>query len=366
MKLKPVRRRSVIRYAALLGYCGLSVCSCSNAGAQSSAVTAPVRPSGVTAQPPSAAGLAASRTAQPASPSLTATEQPGLLQLKAAEPFGPVRLTETKFGTTRWTHAELLRALAGAPLSDLHPVGHTSIVFRAKLGAPFRAAYKLATREREFAPFAEVAAYRLATCLGMNNVPPAVLRTSARSQLQQLLAPDAIAKWPTIAQRLLPGEVIQGAAIFWIEGLQDAPFADQAHSPSALEPRRLAPPLAAGLITMQVFDYLIGNWDRWSGGNIKTDPDGNLYVHDNDAAFPKGLTTQQEQRLFAPLQSANSLPEPIVENLRHLTRATLNAAFLADPILKNQPGTIEETRLNGFFERRTKLLSTIERRGEAP
>jgi len=276
----------------------------------------------------------------------------------AAVTLGPLPLTAAKFGTTQWTHAELLRALAGAGLSNLHSVGHTSTVFRANLEAPFRAAYKLDTRERSFAPIAEVMAYRLATCLGINNVPPAILRNTTRTQLQQLLAPESLDRWPTIASGLQPGEAIQGATIFWIEGLQDAPFAKQAHGPNALDSASLPTTTAAALTTMQIFDYLIGNWDRWSGGNIKTDHNGNLYIHDNDAAFPKHLTTQQEQRLLDPIQT--QLPTNLIQNLKNLTPESLSTALAQDPTLKAQPNLIDSTRLEAFQKRRTKLLTKIQ------
>src|SRR4030095_4604252 len=42
--------------------------------------------------------------------------------------------------------------------------------------------------------------------------------------------------------------------------------------------------LAAAISTMIVFDFITGNWDRWSGGNVATSKGKVLYV-DNDAAF---------------------------------------------------------------------------------
>lgn len=258
----------------------------------------------------------------------------------------------------------ILDALASSPLSELHAVGSTSTVFRSRLGGvPFRAAFKTATRDRPRGPIAEVAAYRLARCLGVQSVPPAVLRRVPKTALQAELDPATAARWPSIEPLLLTDHagMTTGAAIFWIEGLRDAVVAGgegRTNALRALGTSEPLPPSAAELSDMLVFDALIGNWDRWSGANVQSDATGQvLYLRDNDAGFNPRLPAAREAAIFAPLRQCQRFSRRLIEHLRALTRASFERELSLDP---GCAGHSAELGIAGVFERRERVLSHVQ------
>jgi hypothetical protein len=272
---------------------------------------------------------------------------------------------------------QILSALSQSELRAFRPVGSTSTVFRAQLDAPFRAAFKTATQQRPLGAVAEVAAYRLARCLGLDNVPPAVLRRMPTSRLRQELDAEFAQQWPSIAPRLLVSRdgSVEGAAIYWIEGLRGLDLVNPEWRASALRALRLSdplsdppPPLAAGLSSLQAFDYLIGNWDRWSGSNVKGDATGQiLYARDQDAAFAGRLSENLQRRLREPVLASQRFSRRFVERLRTLTRSSYERELAADALFAERR-RLDERSLAGVFDRRATLLShvntLIEQHGE--
>src|SRR5262245_5200765 len=132
--------------------------------------------------------------APPAPPPAAEPPQP-----TAAVPAPPPELLAGTF----MLQEDILRGLARTQLHRLHPVGSTSTVFRSELDVGFRAAFKTATRLRPAAALNEVAAYRLARCLGLSNVPPAVLRRVNKEILRQALDKSSAGRWPELEPRML-------------------------------------------------------------------------------------------------------------------------------------------------------------------
>jgi hypothetical protein len=272
------------------------------------------------------------------------------------------------FPGTSLNPEQILSALSQSELRALRPVGSTSTVFRAQLDAPFRAAFKAATQQRPLGAVAEVAAYRLARCLGLDNVPPAVLRRVPTRTLRQELEAEFAQQWPSIAPRLLVSRDghVEGAAIYWIEGLRGLDLVNPEWRASAQRVLRLSeplsdppPPLASGLSSMQAFDYLIGNWDRWSGSNVKGDATGQiLYVRDQDAAFAGRLREGLQRRLLEPVLASERFSRRFVERLRMLTRSSYERELAADALFAERH-RLEERSLAGVFERRAALLSHV-------
>jgi hypothetical protein len=174
-------------------------------------------------------------------------------------------------------------------------IGHTSVVFKLKLQGGAQAAYKPHSHRGGARYKGEIAAYRLARALGLSNVPPALPRSFAWAELHAALGGEA-----TDAGRLLAKETVgdahgnvRGAIIPWIDRLTFVPL-DAEPSRSSwrgwLAAKGNVPEdkkkLAGQISTMIVFDYLTGNWDRWSGGNIgmQEGSDTLLFI-DNDGAF---------------------------------------------------------------------------------
>jgi hypothetical protein len=183
-------------------------------------------------------------------------------------------------------------AWGGAPVSA-KAVGTTSLVLKVKLDDGLTCAFK----PRSHRPLGttrykgEIAAYRIARALGIDNVPLAIPRTFTAESLRAALAsgPDA-AKADELVVDADGG--VRGALIPWIK---------RERFDIDIEPNRSRwmawltsnDPLPAGqtaiarqISTMLLFDYFTANWDRWSGDNIAIDrATGTILFVDNDGAF---------------------------------------------------------------------------------
>jgi hypothetical protein len=170
-------------------------------------------------------------------------------------------------------------------------------------------------------------------------------------------------RWPSIEPRLLTDHAgsVEGAAIFWIDGLRDAVVAGgegRANALRALGTSEPLPPLAAELSDMLVFDALIGNWDRWSGANVQSDAAGRvLYIRDNDAGFGPRLPAARETAIFAPLRRCQRFSRRLIEQLRVLTRESFEHELSQNPGLA---GRSAELGIAGVFERRERVLQHVQ------
>ena len=173
--------------------------------------------------------------------------------------------------------------------------GGSSLSFRLDFADGSRAAFKPAQTNLQTIPRKEVAAYRLCRLLGLSGVPPAVLRSVTRDELFRNLHPESQAVLPRLRAETLftPENKTFGTVSYWIPEIRDAGW----DTPEGIrrsfawlrQDNALAPedvPAAAQLSNLVVFDFLTANPDRYSGGNIKTSPDGDrLYFMDNTMAF---------------------------------------------------------------------------------
>jgi hypothetical protein len=334
----------------------------------------PPRVEKVTVPPsePAAQQQLAASTLPPAS-AVSPAERPP----EGAEPeldllSGPERADALPFPGTRMRPQQLLRELKTATMLGFRPVGSTSTVFRTVLkGLSFRAAFKTATYLRPYGAIAEVAAYRLSRCLGMINVPPAVLRRTTALQLQFGLEPASASKWIDIAPRLLndASGLVEGAAIYWVDGLRDIELSTPAGRDEHLQwlsqshpLREPPPPMAAQLSDLVAFDYLIGNWDRWSGSNVRGEASGRtLIIRDQDAAFAGLVTEGLQRKMLEPLLKTERFSRSFVNRLRGLTRASFERELGQDTSLAMRPHRGFSPRaMDGLFDRRGAVLSHVQ------
>jgi hypothetical protein len=209
------------------------------------------------------------------------------------------------------------------------PIGHTSVVFKIGFEGGLDAAYKPRSRRGKDRYKGEIAAYRLGRALGLSNVPPALPRSFELKKLR-----DAFAANPAAVELLDkeavadPDGMLPGALIPWIPKLEFLPLESaewrgrwQAWLKSGATIPDDDRALAAQISTMIVFDWLTGNWDRWSGANVGIDRATNtlLYV-DNDGAF------------FDPAP-----PQPLAEQLALLKKVERFSARFTDALAKLDP-----------------------------
>lgn len=237
----------------------------------------------------------------------------------------------------------LLERLRSQPIGQLKlNRGGSSLSFRAQLADGSRAAWKPTQTNLQTIPRKEVAAYRLNRLLGLNAVPPAVLRSMSSDELYARLHPDSVAAIPRIRAEVIvgPGGRIGGAASYWIPVIKDSGFdtpEGRAETARWLTQGQTIPfsrrPMAAQVSTLIVFDFLIANPDRYSGGNMKMSEDGTqLFFMDNTMSFyldPDGfertrellLRTQRFSRVLAERLRRVELP-----TLRRLMRDEVDGA----------------------------------------
>jgi hypothetical protein len=248
-------------------------------------------------------------------------------------------------------------------------VGSSSVTFRLDLGPDLDVAYRPRTRTHPRGYLAEIAAYRIARALGMDNVPPAVGRTIPRPTIESRFVSEAEEDWPAIRQEILweaPG-VARGSAIYWVPRLR------RSEVDGAAGLSRAAPWLAIGgeapvgrelvardLSTMLAFDYLIGNWDRWSGGNVSENEEGTrLIVRDHNLAFLVPVLDERYTRMREALERAPRFSRSFVARLSALDEAALRAALAQDPEASEERPVLMPAQIDGVLQRRSALLSYI-------
>jgi hypothetical protein len=272
-----------------------------------------------------------------------------------------------RFAGTELLQDELLQKLGSAVPQAFKPVGSTSTVFRTRLGGGFEAAWKARTRNRPHGPASEVAAYRLARCLHLDSTPPAISRRVRVSQLRDLLDPKRAASWPQIEERLLPESdgTVRVAAIYWIPVLADVGVDRQSGrklvgqwlgGEGAIPDGKRS--LAASLSTMVAFDFLIANFDRWSGDNVAGDERGEfVYLRDHDQAFQLGLGEAVQRQMLADVARCERFSRRFYQSLRAFDRGCFERELSQDPEGLTLLG---ERQMTELLDRREALLSHIE------
>jgi hypothetical protein len=237
-------------------------------------------------------------------------------------------------------------------------VGHTSVVFKIELANGKKCAFKPATRRGIKRYKGEVAARRLAIALGLPNVPPAMLRTFRDAELRPVLPAELYASEVVVDAAGL----VKGALIPWIDGLEFLPLESDTKWKAWLRRGAEIPDdqrtVAADASTMVAFDFLTGNWDRWSGGNIGFDrPSGHVLFIDNDGAFFEVVPLDSLARSRRLLAGIDRYSRSFVERLRAMDDNALSAAIGEE---SSGAPLISAKALTGVVERRAELLGILD------
>jgi hypothetical protein len=244
--------------------------------------------------------------------------------------------------------------------------GGSSLSFRVDFADGSRAAFKPAQTNLQTIPRKEVAAYRINRMLGLNAVAPATPRMVTRAEMLAHLHPETEPLLPRIRAETVfdPRGNTAGVMMFWIPVIKDAGL----DTPEAIAQTaqwlthgqtipREKHGLAAQLSDLVVFDFLISNPDRYSGGNMVTNQDGSrLYFMDNTLSFfiePEGNEKTRtalhraqrfSRRLFQALDriSEDSLGRVLAQasegDYEVLTKAEVRAVLSRRDYLKNYVG----------------------------
>lgn len=267
-------------------------------------------------------------------------------------------------GGARSSDASAAQTYATADPVRAKSIGHTSYVLKLTLEGGRVVVYK----PRSKLPLGdhrykgEIAAYRLATALGLDNVQPAMPRAFAADTLR------AVVDGFDAKGRVDDDGMVRGALMPWLDTYRVLPLEEDAWrkqwEPWVLAPHASIPDSerarAASISTMIVFDYLTANWDRWSGGNVAEDSaTGKVLFVDNDGAFYEAPDPALLKRQLAFVQRVARFSRRFVAALRGLDAATIGAA-LGD----EYPGVplVSARVVDGVDARRRAAIDAIDAR----
>ena len=272
-----------------------------------------------------------------------------------------------RFASSETTFASIISALYGAHEDNFRPIGTTSISFQLQLEGPIDAAFRPESRVQPRGWLYEIAAYNVSQLLDLDNVPPAVATIVDRSRLRRRVDPA----WEgnpddLLAELVWTSNGVRGAATYWVPNLQRTTDLD---SPAGilrwsawLEPGAEIPEesleLARDLSNMALFDFLIANVDRMSGGNLRTVTNAGVrrvIIRDHNLAFVSRPSDAQIDRLLAELRRVQCFSRLTYARLLGLNEVAIRAA-LVDEIA----GTLlDDAQIGAMLDRREALLSYI-------
>ncbi len=263
------------------------------------------------------------------------------------------------------SETRILEAIRSARVLGRQNVGSTSVNLHFRLEGGIDAAWKPRTSSHGDHYRGEIAAYRLNRLLGLTRVPPAISRAVPRATLR--LAPDS----PVLFDR---DNTARGAAIYWVPVLRpsriDDPQEQERWSRWLRQGRPLPPDQsqrAEEISTLLVFDFLTGNWDRWSGANVPMDAQGHLIYRDNNGGFEEPFVDGLLQRSRSMLQRTQRFNRAVITRARAMTEASVRAEMSLDPDRTFPPLTA--LQLRSLLRRRDILAEYVDglvrRHGEA-
>lgn len=286
------------------------------------------------------------------------------LLLVAAGGRADVAQRDLTFVGTEKTQNEILASIAKATPVQFKPLGDAT--FRMRLSPPPKTLFKPRTRERLRGCQSELAAYRVARLLGLDNVPPAVSKTVQRSDLRRLLHPAHTKRWRAVRRSLAWDDdaAVLGAAIFWVDETREfdldtgrarwLPWLSEGGS--LPDGREL---LARDLSTMILFDFLIANSERYAGGNMRGLPSGErIFLQNQHLSFAAPLSPKVLSRLKSDLSRVERFSRSVVERLTALDEPTLRAELAKDPGFVGT-SMLTDLQVADFLDRRATALSHI-------
>jgi hypothetical protein len=314
-------------------------------------------------------------------PDKTADEQPPQKRTVPVQGWSPEGGQATDAGRTATARDAAVDARAApatfatAKVMSGKSIGHTSVVLKLSLEGDLTAAWKPRTTRGPWRYKGEIAAYRLATAMGLPNVPLAMPRSFPLQDVLKAVGGRSVDTVALLSKEAIADDqgLVPGALIPWIPhlsflALEADPLLSEwkgwlAGTAEIPEGKRS---LASQVSTMIVFDYLTGNWDRWSGGNVGVGDDKDLVLFiDNDGAFYEKPPVNPLLTQRARLEGDNRFSQHLVATLGRLDDAALRAAFGDDapgePLLSDKARAGVRARLD---DARKLIADKVKKLGE--
>ncbi len=278
-----------------------------------------------------------------------------------------------RFVGTEVAADEILEVISSASSRSFKPVGHSSVVLRMRTVARVTAALRVRSHDLERGYQYEIAAYRISRLLALDNVPPAVYRRATWNEIRQRFHEDMLDRRGSVRRAVLWDDdgSAPGAAVYWVKGLRSVGLEKKARWQSWIKDGEIPQgkaALARDLSTMVVFDFLIGNWDRFSGGNLPTDSSQQrAFLRDNDRSFSTPLLERRYENLLGGLTRTERFSKDTIHHLAALDEASIRAELARDPSHETDP-LLNAAQIADVLDRRATILSyiaaLIEERGE--
>lgn len=265
----------------------------------------------------------------------------------------------------------LLEPLRGAEIVRVKKnTGGSSLSFRIDFANGARAAFKPRQINWQSVPRREVAAYRINRLLGLSTVAPAIGARFPVAELYAKLDPDSRFVIPRIqAEMIVDGEYVTGELQWWIPVITHAEvsgFRIDSVEGIVTWKRHLTAGepiphrdwrMTSQISDMVLFDFLINNPDRWSGGNARANGDGSvLYFMDNTMSFGSSTLGHPKTRVY--FERAQKFSRKLVERLRELDEDEVRAALAGD--VEPWDALLEDDEIAAMMVRRDHALAYID------
>jgi hypothetical protein len=252
----------------------------------------------------------------------------------------------------------LLRRMCDDAITSLEPLGQgTTVKFKARFDGELKAAIRPAQKLAAGNFRADLAAYRLSRALQLGTVPPACQRMMGRADL-------AAAAGPKLDRRLADevrwsDDLAPASVTYWVTGVKSADLEKNRRAWRALLVQGADLDAAPALVEsaaegsrLLVWDFLIANWDRWSGANtFRLGVDGPFVWLDNAAGFgPESGKTRKKR--VAELRRVERFSRRLIDSLRAATDDDLRAALA--------PASLPERSVRDLLERRRLLIGHVD------
>ncbi|MCP4600560.1 MAG: hypothetical protein GY847_08525 [Proteobacteria bacterium] len=259
----------------------------------------------------------------------------------------------------------LLDRLRSASVSQARLISNRTLSLKLWLNNGDKAVFK-PMRKHDRRAVREVAVCRLARLLDVETVPLSTMRTLPLGLLVRLIKknhPDeAIALQKTA--RTDEKANVQGAIIQWINGLDPNGFKNLGGRSKLMgwlalkKPNKKEAPIAASASAMIVFDYITGNWDRFSGGNFFLSPSGQgLVLLDHNSTFAS-WSDRQQKRMEKLLTRTERFPADLIQRIGRLTAESIESAIAEEP-WHARHRLISEEEVELILSRRDRLVAHV-------
>lgn len=269
---------------------------------------------------------------------------------------------------------ELLAPLRASPVKAVKVnKGGSSLSLRVDFESGGRAACKPNQIHLQSQPRREIAAYRMNRLLGLGSVPPAIGRRFQVIELADRFKPDARQDRVRYMAEIVPDKGNVGTVLsqltWWVPQLEAARidgFEIESTEGVVTWKRYLTigvdiPPgsltMTSQISNLLLFDFVINNSDRWSGGNIKSSLDQTVLVFlDNTLAF--GNDPNGHSRVRTYLRRSQRFSRKLVEHLRALDEAAVEQAVTTD--IEPFVLLLEKPEIHAIIQRRELALRYID------